>query len=145
MSQALDSFGSHRNFKGLGRWRSTLIVWGVLLLAVLAFVLLTWNAFFVYVRPGSHLVITAKDGAPLTAGQVLAEAGFDAWIELLCAPHYAEVERFPHRVYDVVGGQREWRCWVRHGPMFPIGCCASAARRGRLPLPSAPAASRDGG
>ena len=75
MSQALDSFGSHRNFKGMGRWRRTLTVWGVLMLVALTFVLLTWNAFFVYVRPGSHLVITAKDGAPLTAGQVLAEAG----------------------------------------------------------------------
>ena len=43
--------------------------------AALLFVVLTWNAFFVYVRPGEHLIKIAKDGKPLTPGHVLAEAG----------------------------------------------------------------------
>jgi hypothetical protein len=74
MTQTIENFSNYQ-FKGLRRWRRTLVVWGVLLLAALIFVLLTWNAFFVYVRPGEHLVITAKDGAPLTPGHVLAEPG----------------------------------------------------------------------
>ena len=45
------------------------------LVCALIFIALTWNAFFVYVRPGEHLVVTAKDGEPLTPGHVLAEAG----------------------------------------------------------------------
>lgn len=40
----------------------------------LPFVVL-WNAFFHYVPPGKHLVIIAKDGEPLPAGEVLADDG----------------------------------------------------------------------
>jgi len=75
MSQSFDNFTSITNFKGLRTWQRTLIVWAVLVLAALIFVALTWNTFFVYVRPGYHLVITANDGEPLTPGHVLAESG----------------------------------------------------------------------
>src|SRR5205807_9023015 len=34
-----------------------------------------WNLFFHYVPPGKHLVIIAKDGEPLPAGEVLADEG----------------------------------------------------------------------
>ena len=37
--------------------------------------LLLWNVFFVYVPPGEHLVIIAKDGEPLEHEQVLAKEG----------------------------------------------------------------------
>ena len=47
----------------------------MLLLGVLIVFLMTWNAFFVYVPPGQHLVIIAKDGTDLPQGHVLAEAG----------------------------------------------------------------------
>jgi hypothetical protein len=42
-----------------------------LLIAVLAL----WNAFFVYVKPGTHLVVIAKRGAALSPNQVLADEG----------------------------------------------------------------------
>jgi hypothetical protein len=72
MSQTLDAF---RNKVTLRNWRRRLIIWGILLAAGLIVVLMTWNAFFVYVPPGQHLIIIAKDGDPLTPGQVLAEEG----------------------------------------------------------------------
>ena len=75
MSHAPDSFEFGYNIKSLRRWRRTFIVWGVLLLIVLCLVALVWNSFFVYVHPGEHLVITAKDGEPLAPGHVLAETG----------------------------------------------------------------------
>jgi hypothetical protein len=75
MNQTFESFASGYSLKGLRHWRRALIIWGVLVLATLLFVVLTWNAFFVYVRPGEHLIKIAKDGMPLTPGHVLAEAG----------------------------------------------------------------------
>jgi hypothetical protein len=74
MSESIDSLTSFK-FQTLQNWRRTLIVWSVLLLVAVIVVALTWNAFFTYVSPGYHLVITAKDGKPLRTGQVLAEAG----------------------------------------------------------------------
>jgi hypothetical protein len=74
MSESIDSLTSFK-FQTLRQWRRTLIVWAVLVLVALIFIALTWNAFFTYVRPGYHLVITAKDGKPLTPGHVLAEPG----------------------------------------------------------------------
>ncbi len=47
------------------RLKRLLIAWGVLALGVLIGFLMTWNAFFVYVPPGKHLVIISKDGEPL--------------------------------------------------------------------------------
>jgi hypothetical protein len=72
MSQTFDTF---RNRVALRNWRRRLIIWGTLLGTVLVVMLLTWNTFFVYVPPGEHLVIIAKDGDPLPPGQVLAEKG----------------------------------------------------------------------
>lgn len=57
------------------RWKWTLGFWGGLVLALLIGFLLMWNTFFKYVPPGWHLVIVAKDGAPLPPGHVLAEPG----------------------------------------------------------------------
>src|SRR5262245_5613359 len=73
MNQSFESFYSR--FGGWASWRRTLVAWTVVALAVLLFVILTWNTFFAYVRPGEHLVITAKNGDPLTPGHVLAEPG----------------------------------------------------------------------
>jgi hypothetical protein len=56
-------------------WKRLAIIWGFVALAVLIFLLVTWNAFFTYVPPGKHLVIVSKDGSPLPQGQVLAEKG----------------------------------------------------------------------
>lgn len=74
MSESIDSLTSFK-FQTLGSWRRTLMVWAVLLFVALIIVALTWNAFFTYVNPGYHLVITARDGKPLTTGHVLAEVG----------------------------------------------------------------------
>ncbi len=56
-------------------FRNTLI--GIAVLAVVAFVatLATWRAFFKYVPPNKMLVVIAKNGEPLPAGQVLAQPG----------------------------------------------------------------------
>jgi len=75
MTSPLDSFDIRTRFSGVRQWRRRAIVAGVLLLGALIALLTTWNAFFVYVPPGQHLVIIAKDGRPLNQGQVLAEAG----------------------------------------------------------------------
>src|SRR6516162_7234969 len=56
----------------LKRW---LVAWGIILSIALVLLLLTWNAFFVYVPAGKHLVITAKNGDRLPEGEVLAEEG----------------------------------------------------------------------
>jgi hypothetical protein len=56
-------------------WKRTLVVWGVLLVVALFVVAMVWSAFFVYVPPGKHLVVIAKDGKPLPPDQVLAEPG----------------------------------------------------------------------
>jgi len=72
MTQAFESF---RAQAGLRFGRRRLIIWGVLALLLLIALLMTWNEFFVYVPPGKHLVIISKEGAPLPAGQVLAEPG----------------------------------------------------------------------
>src|SRR5689334_8579174 len=75
MSESIESLTSFSNFRGLRHWRRTLIVWAVFALVALIVVAITWNAFFSYVSPGYHLVITANDGKPLTPGHVLAEHG----------------------------------------------------------------------
>ena len=57
------------------RWKWILGFWAVVALASLVTFLVTWNSFFTYVPPGQHLVLIAKDGAPLPPGHVLAEPG----------------------------------------------------------------------
>src|SRR5579863_7078409 len=64
-----------RPFRRPGYWQRRALALAILAIFGLVILLVTWNMFFVYVRPGYHLVITAKDGAPLPAGQVLAEPG----------------------------------------------------------------------
>ncbi len=61
--------------RDLGYWQRWLAVWGFLLVCGLIVFLLTWKSFFVYVPPGKHLVIVAKNGQPLTEGEVLADEG----------------------------------------------------------------------
>jgi hypothetical protein len=58
-----------------GRFKALLIGGGILVVVVFVAFLLTWNAFFKYVPPGKHLVITVKSGKPLPAGHILAEEG----------------------------------------------------------------------
>jgi hypothetical protein len=94
---------SSLNLSGLGgsRWKRLLVGWGVLTLVFLVLLLILWNAFFTYVPPGRHLVITARDGAPLPAGHVLAEHGQkgilrevlgEGWHFVLPIAYSAEVE-----------------------------------------------------
>ncbi|NBV46032.1 MAG: hypothetical protein EBR86_10440 [Planctomycetia bacterium] len=59
----------------VARWQRLLGFWAAVALATLAVLLTTWNTFFEYVPPGQHLVVIAKDGAPLPAGHVLAKSG----------------------------------------------------------------------
>lgn len=75
MSRSFDSLTSHSRPAGLRSWRRWAIVWGIVAVAALVFLLVTWNAFFVYVPPGKHLVIITKDGEPLPPTQVLADKG----------------------------------------------------------------------
>src|SRR4051812_14941317 len=57
---------------GVPRW---LVLPAVAAVGVIIVLVLTWRAFFHYVPPGKMLVIVAKNGSPVPAGQVLAEAG----------------------------------------------------------------------
>jgi hypothetical protein len=56
-------------------WKRLAIVWVIIVGVALVILLMTWNAFFKYVPPGKHLVIIAKNGAPLEEGQILAREG----------------------------------------------------------------------
>ncbi len=55
--------------------KKMLIFWGAVVVVTLVAFLLTWNAFFTYVKPGQHLVLVHKDGESLPAGHVLAKPG----------------------------------------------------------------------
>jgi hypothetical protein len=70
-----EPFHAFRPFRRPELWRRRAIFAAVVVVLGLLVMLVTWNTFFVYVRPGQHLVITAKDGDPLPSGQVLAETG----------------------------------------------------------------------
>jgi len=59
----------------VARWKWLLAFWGGISLVALIAFLTAWNTFFAYVPPGHHLVVIAKDGAPLPPGHVLAEPG----------------------------------------------------------------------
>jgi SPFH domain / Band 7 family len=56
-------------------WRPRLVSAAIIALVMLIGLLATWRSFFVYVPPGSHLIIISKDGKPLAPGQILAEEG----------------------------------------------------------------------
>ncbi|MGH7136310.1 MAG: hypothetical protein ACREHD_11260, partial [Pirellulales bacterium] len=70
-----ESFDPFRTFRRPGYWKRRAAAVAVVAVFALVALLVTWNIFFVYVKPGQHLVITAKDGEPLPAGHVLAEPG----------------------------------------------------------------------
>lgn len=71
----MTDFDPFRPFRRPGYWKRRAAAAAVVAVFGLVALLVTWNIFFVYVRPGQHLVITAKDGEPLPSGHVLAEAG----------------------------------------------------------------------
>lgn len=75
MSQAFESFSPRGRSLNLKIWRRRLIVLAALLFALLVLFLIAWNEFYAYVPPGQHLVIIAKEGAPLPENHVLAEPG----------------------------------------------------------------------
>ncbi len=56
-------------------WKPRLVSASIIALLVLIGLLTTWRSFFVYVPPGSHLIVISKDGKPLAPGQILAEEG----------------------------------------------------------------------
>jgi regulator of protease activity HflC (stomatin/prohibitin superfamily) len=57
------------------RLRRLALAIGIPLVLALVLFLVLWNTFFHYVGPGEMLVIIAKNGAPLKAGEVLADPG----------------------------------------------------------------------
>src|SRR5262249_55217714 len=66
------------DFDPPSRWRRlkrAAIVGGIVGFGCLFVFLALWNTFFVYVKPGTHLVIIAKRGKPLGPNQVLADEG----------------------------------------------------------------------
>lgn len=72
----LDEGGSGRpRKKGLAPWQAWLLGWGGLALFGLVFLAITWNSFFVYVKPDHHLVVISKQGKKPPVGQLLAENG----------------------------------------------------------------------
>ncbi len=86
-------------WRTLRRWA---IVVGVLLVVCLVVFYLTWSVFFEYVPPGSHLVITKKNGADLPPGQRLAQPGQrgileevkgEGWQFVLPIEYTAQVEK----------------------------------------------------
>jgi hypothetical protein len=74
MPESYEFFRFNRRFSA-SYWRRRAIFGGVMFLIGLVVLVVTWNIFFVYVAPGRHLVIVAKDGEPLPAGYALAEPG----------------------------------------------------------------------
>ncbi len=74
MNATLDNLGGTYGINAR-YWKQRLVFWGLLLLILFIFLLVTWRSFFVYVPPGQHLIIISKDGNPLPPGQVLAAEG----------------------------------------------------------------------
>jgi hypothetical protein len=60
---------------GASRLRRVAVAIGVPVIGALLFLLILWNVLFHYVPPGHMLVITAKNGEPLEADEVLARPG----------------------------------------------------------------------
>src|SRR3954453_13334444 len=56
------------------RKRLALLI-GIPVVAALVLLLVLWNTFFKYVRPGEMLVVISKAGEPLGENQVLADDG----------------------------------------------------------------------
>src|SRR5262245_59695342 len=62
-------------FPDRGRWKRKLIALAVVTAGGVLAVMALWNTFFSYVKPGTHLVVIAKRGAPISPNEVLAEEG----------------------------------------------------------------------
>ena len=75
MNQFFETMSRSGRFGDFDLWRRRLIIAAVLSVLCLAFLLITWNVFFVYVSPKQHLVIIKRTGDLLPAGHVLAENG----------------------------------------------------------------------
>lgn len=97
-----ESIRNKFRLQGASRWRRRLALWAGLVLAALVALLITWNQFFIYVPPNYHLVITAREGKALPAGQVLAEPGEkgiqkrvqgEGWHFVLPVMYSAELEK----------------------------------------------------
>src|SRR5262249_19868073 len=58
-----------------GGWKRRLIAVAIFVIATLLAIMALWKAFFSYVKPGTHLVVIAKRGAPLSPNEVLADEG----------------------------------------------------------------------
>ena len=72
---SLASSGGGRRSRSMPQWQAWLLGWGLLVVCCLVFLAMTWNTFFVYVKPDHHLVIIAKQGKQPPVGQALAEPG----------------------------------------------------------------------
>src|SRR5262249_23027033 len=110
----------------------------IALVAVLAL----WNSFYVYVKPGTHLVVIAKRGELLSPNQVLADEGQagiqrrvlgEGWHFVL--PIVYETERHPNVV--VPAGQIGIVTAPGRHPNAapPARTTASAPHRGGPPCP----------
>src|SRR3954464_4824904 len=75
MSSHTDTRGGPHFGGGGASWEAWAVLIGVPVVAFLVLTLVTWNLFFHYVPPGKVLVVIAKGGKILPAGQVLAEKG----------------------------------------------------------------------
>ncbi len=60
---------------GPGRWQRKALLIGAATVVGLLLFWLVWKLFIKYVPPGQHLVVVAKNGAPLGPGEVLANKG----------------------------------------------------------------------
>ena len=69
-----DDDAYRRPFRGFP-WQRWALAIALPVVAVIVFLLLTWNAFFKYVPPGKILVLVSKNGNALPEGQVLADTG----------------------------------------------------------------------
>jgi SPFH domain/Band 7 family protein len=70
-----DEFDTVLPAGGMQHWKRLALVGSVLALLLVIAVAILWSTFFKYVPPGKHLVLIAKNGDPLDAGEVLAKEG----------------------------------------------------------------------
>lgn len=123
MNTFLESFGSTFRPSGMRFWKRRLILAAVMLLVGGIVIILTWDAFFEYVPPGNHLIIIAKDGEPLTPGQVLAKEGQKGIQEEVKGEGW-------HFVLPIV-----YTTEVEENTEIPAGSIGLVTARGGKPLP----------
>jgi hypothetical protein len=105
------------------QWRRLALVSGIILLVAFVVLLMTWNAFFVYVPPGTHLVIVAKDGAALPPGEVLADPGQKGIQRAVMGEGW-------HFVMPIV-----YTTEIKDNTIIPAGQVGIVTARGGKPLP----------